>query len=687
MLAALVLAAALADTPPAPASGGAVEGVVVTATKPVVGDLQKGVVDYRPEFFVPVRPSSAMDMVNWLPGFVYEDTRDMRGLEGATGNVLIDGKPPTSKTDTLTNVLKRIPADQVERVDLILGGAPGIDMHGRNVIANVILKVRDKPLKTVTVASYIDTHGRAAPDLLITRSDKSGGRNLEGSIEIQRNIAVFPTFGYGPWVRKDGTGATEFTADERFQYDGPYATANGSYEFPLAGGRFRVSSLAKLTHETLDEEDHLTSGPGAYSFRHTGDYGQGELGLHYERAFRALNLEVQALERYRRQTAEDAIDRPPAPSGNTVDAHLMESVQRAVLRYKTGDTLTLESSAEHALNDSYSRTAATQDGQPIVVPVANVDLTEDRWEGGTSAAWKPNGKFSFDAAVKVETFRLKATGDLTVDRQQTYVKPRLALAWSPDKDSQLRLRGEYEVQQIPLNAIITYNEYESGQLRNGNADIRPNRAWVAEAVFERHFWSAGDLTVTARYKAHQDLLDDIAMFTASGQGYEILSNIGSGRESDLIGNLMIPLKRFGFGASTLRAVLTWQKVRATDPVSGDQRNLSQFPELKEELHFAQDLGWWKLNWGFNLLYQSGTVLYRPFGNEDLDGWPALGVYVERRLPGDMTLRLEAPNTPLTAAKNTISVFQGLRDKSALLYVDDKRLAVGPIVYVKLRKSF
>ncbi len=100
-----------------------------------------------------------MDMIKWLPGFSFEDTRDLRGLGGAIGNVLIDGMPPTSKTDTLTTVLSRIPSSQVERVDLIVGGAPGIDMRGRPVIANVILVKSAVPRGSATVGAYLDRYG------------------------------------------------------------------------------------------------------------------------------------------------------------------------------------------------------------------------------------------------------------------------------------------------------------------------------------------------------------------------------------------------------------------------------------------------------------------------------------------------------------------------------------------------
>ncbi len=686
MLHAALLAAALAMDPPAAPAPPDVEGVVVTAVRPTAGDFKQGTVAYRPEFFTPVRPASAMDMVSWLPGFVFEDTRDMRGLEGSTGNVLIDGKPPTSKTDTLTSVLKRIPADQVERVDLILGGAPGINMHGRNVIANVVLKTRDKPLTVVTAAAHVDTHGAVSPDLLATYSDKRNGRALEASGQITRNNAIFPTYGYGPWIRLDGTGAVEFAANERFIYDGPYAAGNVSYEFPLAGGRLRLSGLLRLTHETQDEHDALTSGPGTYGYRHVDDYGQGEIGLRYERAFGKTSLEAQALGRYQQQATQDDLNRPPEPSTDTIHNRLAESIQRLVLRYKPSDALTLEGSAEHAFNDGYTHTEATLDGAPQVLPVATTDVTEDRWEGGSALTFKPSGLLSLDAALNLEASRLAATGDVVVSHELVYVKPRLALAFSPDKDDQLRLRLEDEVSQIPFGAFVTFNEYQSGQLRYGNPDIRPPQDWVVEAVGERRFWDSGDLTVTARYKALADVLDVVPGFTADGTGYEIISNIGGGRETDVVGNLMVPLKRFGLGSSTVRAVITWRKARVTDPVSGLERNLSVFPELSEELHFAQDLPRWRINWGLDAMWEAGRTLYRPFGNESSDSWLHLNLYVERRFEHDTTLRVEVDNLPGQAPKNTIEAFSGLRTQSTLLYVDVKRLSVGPILYLRLRKT-
>jgi hypothetical protein len=56
--------------------------------------------------------------------------------------VLINSKRPTSKTEPLGDVLGRIPVAAVERIEVINGGASGIDMQGYPTIANVVLADR-----------------------------------------------------------------------------------------------------------------------------------------------------------------------------------------------------------------------------------------------------------------------------------------------------------------------------------------------------------------------------------------------------------------------------------------------------------------------------------------------------------------------------------------------------------------
>src|SRR5690242_3395293 len=51
-----------------------------------------GVLVYDEAYFADARPNTAMDMINRLPGFAFDDGDTARGFAGTAGNVLIDGQ-------------------------------------------------------------------------------------------------------------------------------------------------------------------------------------------------------------------------------------------------------------------------------------------------------------------------------------------------------------------------------------------------------------------------------------------------------------------------------------------------------------------------------------------------------------------------------------------------------------------
>ena len=75
--------------------------------------IEKDVVSYPAGFFSRFRPDSALDMLNQLPGFRLNFGGVLRGYGSDTGNVLIDGRRPSSKRVTVPSILVRIPASQV----------------------------------------------------------------------------------------------------------------------------------------------------------------------------------------------------------------------------------------------------------------------------------------------------------------------------------------------------------------------------------------------------------------------------------------------------------------------------------------------------------------------------------------------------------------------------------------------
>src|SRR5688572_14513109 len=139
-------------------------------------DPGAAVIRYDAKFFAEFQPTTALDMVRRLPGFAFEpgDTT-VRGFAGALGNVLIDGQRPASKAVLLEDVLRRIPVAGVAAVEVIRGGAPGINMQGQSVVANVVRR-----------AGNMSTHAGELTGLFATEHEPGIGVRLETASNIDR---------------------------------------------------------------------------------------------------------------------------------------------------------------------------------------------------------------------------------------------------------------------------------------------------------------------------------------------------------------------------------------------------------------------------------------------------------------------------------------------------------------------
>ena len=272
MLAGLVLAAATAqdgaaaqpqvDAPPAqtdPAAGQpnpqAVQDTTAPRSSPPAapeptptaaalddraGAGQSAVVRYDAAFFATMHPISAKDMIQRLPGFSFKDVdSSVRGFAGAGGNVLIDGDRPTTKSESVDQMLARIPATQVDHIDVIRGGAPGIDMQGQTVLANIVRKKGASASGYVHVANSFNHDGRQAPQVQLQAQKRWDGHAIEAS-------AIFVQFiddgaGDGPTIRLDPNGNVIRRSHVEATAGGDQFVPSLAYETPLWGGKLRLS--------------------------------------------------------------------------------------------------------------------------------------------------------------------------------------------------------------------------------------------------------------------------------------------------------------------------------------------------------------------------------------------------------------------------------------------------------------
>ena len=99
--------------------------------------LRGGSHTYMPADFAQFAPQTALDMLNRVPGFAIKQEEDARGLGQATGNVVINGQRLSGKSNDVVTELSRIPARNVERIEIVDGATlkiPGLSGQVANVI-------------------------------------------------------------------------------------------------------------------------------------------------------------------------------------------------------------------------------------------------------------------------------------------------------------------------------------------------------------------------------------------------------------------------------------------------------------------------------------------------------------------------------------------------------------------------
>jgi len=551
-----------------------------------------GVLVYPPSFFADARPNTAYDMIGRLPGFTFSDVGSARGFAGTAGNVLIDGQRPTSKTDSLESVLKRILAADIDHIELIRGGAPGIDMQGQTVVANVVLKKQDSTRFVATAEDLVFLDGHMIPYGALQFTRHTDGSIYEGSISSIQNYD--DSVGHGKHFVFDGLGNL-IQNDEAISHGlGIGFAAKGSATVPLWGGEFR----ANFTYQNSPFVDRLSyAHPGFLElFKDNSRDNNGELGLHWKGPVGPVELETLALQRLGHNNSSSDADDGVTLQHFTSAAATGETIARATVRYLPSPGLTIEGGAEGAYNYLDGKTAFFINGVDQPLPSATARVEERRGEVFFQGTWRFDPDWVLEAGARAEFSTISESGSVSLSRSFFYPKPRIVLTWSPDKDTQLRLRYEKVVGQLDFNNFIASANLSATGVTVGNENLRPDQHSQFEISLERHFWGKGAVVLTYMHEKIKDVVDFVPIVTPTAT-FDAPGNIGNGSNEQFTVQLTLPLDAIYVpnGLLTTTSIFDISSVR--DPVTGEKRVISGQRPQNIKVNFSQDIDSLKSTWG------------------------------------------------------------------------------------------
>jgi hypothetical protein len=656
---------------------------LVVASHAQADQATNGILTYPPSFFADARPNTAYDMNGRLPGFTFSDVGSARGFAGTAGNVLINGQRPTSKTDSLQSILQRILAADVDHVELIRGGAPGIDMQGQTVVANVVLKKQDSISFVATAENLVFLDGHMIPNGSFQFTDHTGDSIYEGSISVVQNYD--DSVGHGKHFVFDGLGnhvQDDFAISHGL---GVGYAGKGSATVPLWGGEFK----ANFTYQNSPFVDSLTyTHPGFREFfKDDSRDNSGELGMHWQGPVGPVQLETLALQRLdHNNSSSDSNDGVTAQHFTSL-ANTGETIARATVRYQPAQGLNLEGGAEGAFNYLDGKTAFFINGVNQPLPSANARVEERRGEAFFTATWKYDPDWVLEAGARAEFSTISETGSVQLSRSFFYPKPRVVLTWAPDSDTQLRLRYEKVVGQLDFNNFIASANLSSTGVTVGNENLRPDQHSQFEISFERHFWGKGAVVLTYMHENIKDVVDFVPIVTPTAT-FDAPGNIGNGSDEQFTLQVTLPLDKLYIPGGRLTTTSIFNLTSVRDPVTGEKRVISGQRPQNVRLKFTQDVDSLESTWGIfyyncwdEKYYRLEQIRHRKVAP------PYFSVFWDWKPSAAWAVHLEADDITGFVYDDKKFNFAGPRNVAPLDNIDEFRANGIPQIDIQVRYTF
>lgn len=587
------------QTPPAadaPASGG-------------------NVTSYQPSFFADYRPNTAMDMVNRLPGFSFDGGSGARGFSGTAGNVLIDGERPPSRSDDLYSVVARIPASSVLRIDVIRGGAPGIDMQGKAIVANVIRKPDGGLTGSVSGGVNYATNADPSVNAAVQAQLKKGGSLLEGGLSYYDNHNAADE----SRTRVDPTGATILRGAGGYASDNSGLQGSGSWETTVLGGKLRLNGLLNSSTSYFDDvETQTVPAAGTQQSTSDNDHTNGEVGVRYSHSVGdGMTLDLVGFQSWTEDDATSIFNTPSLTSGSASDSKGGESIATATLHFKPFGEFKIEAGAEAVYNFQNTTNARILNGQAFPLPGDDFDANELRGEGFGTLTWTPSKTLNAELGARYEWSRIEASGSAG-DSEKTlgYFKPRLNISWTPWTGHQFGFRVERIVNQLSFGGFASSASFDTQVFGIGNPAIEPDKQWIVDARYERQL--GGQSNFIAEYIHTQ--IDDIngravvpVVDPATGiiVLFEITKNVGTAYRDALTLSGSYELDKFGMKGGLINFSTTLRDSSAIDPVTFVGRKLSNDIPYSWNFNIQQTLAGGNFRWALFLEDDDDSYGYSP----------------------------------------------------------------------------
>lgn len=654
-----------------------------------------GATTYLPEYFEQYAPRNALDMIVRIPGFTINGGNDQqRGFGEADQNVIVNGERFSSKSDNVRDLLQRISASDVIRIEIVDGTS--LDIPGLSgQVANVVYESGGTSGQFSWRTGFRPHNTEAqlyGGEVSVT--GKTGA--LEYTVALSNNNDRFGAD--GPTIISDADGEV---IEEQFsklsgKFDNPKLSGNFGYDF---GGE-TVANLnvsygrdyfGRREPETGTTPDGLVR-TRDFRIKETGP--QYEIGGDFEFPLGPGKLKLIGLERFERDDFRSTLVDSFNNGDPAVGSHFRQvnEIGERIGRFEYGWKLwdaDWQISGEAAFNRLNRRSELFElddSGEFVELdfPSGTGGVTEDRYEAMLSFSKQLTPTLSMQLAGGGEYSKIEQTGSAANSRSFQRPKGSLSLTWKPASDFDVSVEVARRVSQLQFGDFLASVNLNNDNQNGGNNELVPYLSWDVEAEINKSFGPWGSAKLQLRQAWFEGFID---FFPLPGGG-EARGNIGDAKRTHVELSGTAKFDPIGWKGAQLEFVAINRWMSIEDPFTGRTRGFSWDLNDRLELNFRQDIPSTDYAYGASL-FTFSPVAYsrRQETGRDWEGPTFLNFFVEHKDVFGMTAKAEWRNTLGARNKFVRTVFDGDRPDAPVLFDEVMDRRIGAIFRFTLSGNF
>lgn len=663
------------------------------ATVPTTAGLKQV---FTPADFARFAPRNALDMLRQVPGFTIRQAVQERGLGQASENVLLNGQRVSNKSGGAVAELLKISSSSVELIEIV--DAATLDIAGLSgQVANVIVKAEKKASGQFSWTPEMRAH---YSDPIFTRGSVSySGSSGPLDYTLGLDSAGNRSAAGGPTTIFEPGGTVRELRDDAWRFNGDQPKLSGRFAARAGPGSLANLNLSVTPSWSRYFETSKRDRPnGVDRVRETRDRVNGlayEVGGDFSFPLAGGAMKLIGLRKFDREpyqsTAIVTFADGSAPVGDRFerDGRSGEWIGRAEYGWKKGPS-DFQITAEAAFNDLDSTTrlfALEPDGDfaQIVFPGGTGRVREDRYELLGTFGRPIGDTLTLQLTGGGEYSRLGSSSDVA-SQSRSFFRPKgsASLAWKPSDTLDFSLKVRRRVGQLDFYDFLASVNLTDGRENAGNLNLVPPQSWEIDLEGNRKLGDWG----TTRLRLFTRLFDDIVDIIPIGIDGQSPGNIDKAVRYGVDWRSTILFDEIGWRGAKLDTTFVFQKSRLRDPLTGENRPISNTMERVIDLALRHDVPDTRWAWGSNLSHDFSSQSYRL--TEVGRAWEGplwLSAFVENKDVMGLTVRASVNNILNARSRWDRRVFQGFRTTHPLAFIEKRNRLIGPIFSLSVRGNF